>query len=597
MWRKIAADKKKIIYMICFLWLVIGDFIRGSQDGDKWAMSVNSIGFVMTVIILSHFSWKNENKKTYLMWSGIWLAGAALCYGVWYLNPSGVYRGQYITGALNVWCMGIIALKLWSERKRLLLKKERLSLLVVLWVLMSVLMLFSPYGSIWQIWFLFLFGAFYITPFTKEEYKSLWDGMANGIIFGFFCLQIYAYGFRPYDEVRYKGAFGNCNINALFYLVTYLMFLYRIHDYTLKSSQRKAQEKPITWSSRLEIVFYYVMAGGLLSFVLFTQTRTALLMGAVVTVLYGVLTVVIVYKEKLGRLLLFYILIGFCAIATFPAVYLTIRYLPTVLHRPVWYGGEYSVNKVHSFDEPDSWKYISLDEFLESAFGRLNYGGLLTGGLDETEEIQSDQNHDEQPESQSGEEIQSGEESQSGEKIQSGEEIQSEVSGPEEDNLPELLPDIDEPSVQPADTDNNTQQPQDTQYILGAEDASDSGKIRMEIYRLYFKNLNLRGHKLTDGFYQITEEYHAWHAQNVFLQMAYFYGIPAGLLNIVILMVIGFRSVSLVWKRRQSVEILPFLVWMLFVGYGMLECVWNPGQMILFLLFFVQKIFLMEKKA
>jgi len=47
----------------------------------------------------------------------------------------------------------------------------------------------------------------------------LWDGLANGIILGFFLIQIFAYGFRPYDEVRYKGAYSNCNVNSLMYLM------------------------------------------------------------------------------------------------------------------------------------------------------------------------------------------------------------------------------------------------------------------------------------------------------------------------------------------------------------------------------------------
>ena len=45
------------------------------------------------------------------------------------------------------------------------------------------------------------------------------DGMVDGTIISFFMLQIFAYGFRPYDVVRYIGAFSNSNITALHYLL------------------------------------------------------------------------------------------------------------------------------------------------------------------------------------------------------------------------------------------------------------------------------------------------------------------------------------------------------------------------------------------
>jgi len=129
------------------------------------------------------------------------------------------------------------------------------------------------------------------------------------------------------------------------------------------------------------------------------------------------------------------------------------------------------------------------------------------------------------------------------------------------------------------------------EYILSGEDTSNSSKIRKEIYLLYFKNLNFKGHILTDGYYQITPEYHAWHAQNVFLQIAYYYGIPSGILFFFLILAAGWLGVKgFLLNPIRYENLIPILVWLVFVVIGLLECVWNPGQLILTLLFLVQKI-------
>lgn len=66
------------------------------------------------------------------------------------------------------------------------------------------------------------------------------------------------------------------------------------------------------------------------------------------------------------------ILLSICIVLLFPVVYGCVRYLPTVLHHPVWFEGEYHEDySVHSYDPWNSDRYISFEEALENNVGRI----------------------------------------------------------------------------------------------------------------------------------------------------------------------------------------------------------------------------------
>lgn len=558
---KLITHKKDILYTACFLGLVLVDWARSNTPGNVWAVAVNCGGLLLGAMALANFSWGNKlGSRTlpncslvqrrgqarhmrvnlsarFLAGYGIaWLLGSVAGYILWLKAPGQIYQWQYITGALNAGWIGLLLLRILLDKVNALCSGQKIPLQLgivtvtaVVWALMTFFMMFSPSGRLWAVWYFGMFLVFYSMEFTEKERKSLWKGMANGIILGFFVLQVFAFGFRPYDDVRYRGAYINCNMNALFYLVTYAMVLYRLHDLKLRETERKAK--------LLCKALWYLLAGGLLGFIIFTLSRTAILAAAVVTAVYGMVTSLAVYKTGIGKILKQWLILGACFLISFPLVYLTIRYLPTVLHHPVWLVGEYAETKVHSFDPADSNKYVSIDEFLEEAFGRLNYRGIL-------------------------------------DKLGSvGSMTAYAKPGPAE----ELA------------AVNGTFGSQEPDPLLPAEEWGDSGKVRMAIYRDYWERLNLWGHSVEEGRIRITQGYYAWHAQNVFLQIAFFYGAPAGLLFTVLVALTGILAFKKALRGRESEAVLPMLVWLVFVAFGLLEVVWNPGQLVLFLFFFVQK--------
>ena len=77
---------------------------------------------------------------------------------------------------------------------------------------------------------------------------------------------------------------------------------------------------------------------------------------------------------------------------------------------------------------------------------------------------------------------------------------------------------------------------------IGPEGMDEALNIRLSIYAAYLRNLNWFGHPDAEGHYQFADiDYFSWHAQNVWLQMAFSYGIPSGILFL-ILTVLLFRK-------------------------------------------------------
>ncbi len=529
-----------ILCTLCFVCLALLDWVRGSQRGDYRLTAINLNGVFVAILMMSHLRWKGEPKRKYFIWTLLWLVCSVIGYPICCGDGGKIFPTQYGAAALSLWFVGCLGIRLWRDRGQVRKQKWGNPILWTIWLVMTVLMCCSRMGEIWPGWYAVIFGLFYLMPFSGTERSSLWSSLADGLILAFFGLQIWAYGFRPYDVVRYCGPYGDSITAALFYLVTYVALLYRSH--TLRW-QEQHMGIPVSGSRKIAKILLWLLAVGMWGFVLLTMTRTALLVMIGITLVYGIIEFCVIFPEGLGKLTLrgAAFLVGI--VLMFPGVYLTVRYLPTVLHHPVWFEGEYSVNKVHSYDPADSDKYVSMEEVLENLLGRMgvSLGELFRGSAQEEYLLLAS----------------------------------TEVTG-------QML------------QDNAREEEYE---LLTGEDTLNSGKIRLSIWQLYLQNLNWHGHELEEGYFPITADYHSWHAQNVFLQIAFYHGIIPGILFIVLIIGLGIRALQLAVRKRHCEDILPLLVGILFVGFGMLEIVWYPGQTVLFLMYLLPKIMIDDRRG
>lgn len=509
---------KYTLYFLCFVALNLIEFLRNTQPGNIWSAAANCTGLVMMVIIFSQLPIREFLRPVNYIYTFVCIAAMGIIYWHWMHHAGEYYFGQMVTAVMNIWWLGLVVPYLFRkviEEKKIPL---RIGALGWTWILFTIWSVISVAGRWWPIWFLLMFGSFYFIRFSKEDKAALVDAMIDGIIASFMVIQGYAFLFRPYDIVRYSGAFDNCNMMSLYYLVVYCMVLFKIHLLHV----RKAH---VGWK-----IFYLLGAGVLLGFQFLTICRTAWLDAAVVTFCYGLVVLRRAWGYRIGKVIARGCLLVLVMLITFPVVFLSVRWLPTIHPHPIWYEGEWNEKRVHSWDPADSEKYIELDEFLEAVMGRFY-----------------------------------------------------EITEYWDARNPFLLHAYANPIYREEDV---------------IPEPSHGTRVGRDVYfKVYWEHSTWLGHPKEDGHYFLEEsKVYMWHGQNLWIQIEYYFGYPAGVL-LAVLIVLTLRK-----ARRKAKEVetdalagIPFIICVAYFVFGITEVVWNPGQLILTLLFIVMHPQLTER--
>lgn len=567
----LSIGNRQLLYFLCFLAFELIDFLRNTQNGDIWSAAVGGTGLVMMVLIFSEYPLKEwhygKHTRVYMAIWTVCCLGIAGASALWQQHfILGIYKWTFFLGVWNVWWIFLVGQEIVKRLWKAGSLRAKPDLTGVLALVMAFLMTFSRSGRLWPVWFAAMFGMFYVTRFTREKLEQLFEAMVDATIVAFFVIQIYAYGFRPYDVIRYLGAYPNSNVASLHYLVVYTMVLCKLH-YLEKKNAKKG------WR-----IFFFLGAAGLLDFMFLTMGRTSWVTAIVITCFYGIFVIWKNWKKKFSGVIARGAALVAAFVVLFPVVFGTVRFLPAVLHHPVWYGGEYSIEKVHSFDPADSPKYIEMDEFLEAVFGRI-VGTFYKGD-------------------EAGEASVAGNSTDNVVTVEAGTAGGNAGAGSADNTVAENTEDGENADRENAEPDNvNSAVAVDvsqTSYEIiekiGPEGMDEALNIRLSIYAAYLRDLNWFGHPDAEGHYQFTDiDYFSWHAQNVWLQMAFSYGIPSGILFL-ILTVLLFRKNFGILKNAENVpyKIIPFFICLLFFVYGLMELDWNVGQYPLILLFITQ---------
>lgn len=506
---------KQFLYTICFIVFMVIDWTRGSQVGSTWAWTVNMTGVAMAGILFSAYPAGDFRKPVYLIYSVICTIAMPASYYWWNYHQEVIYRDKLLTGVLNVWFLGILAIKMFLDVVVYKTKKLHFSKVEILAGIMLLWMLFSVNEDVWPGWYLVMFGLFYHTEFSREDLEGLRKGMLNGIIAAFFLLQGAAFVFRPFDDPqhRYCGIYANCNINAMFYGIVWIALLMKLF-YIRKNHDKRWKE-----------ICCFILIGILTAFSILTISKTAWISMAATGVFYVIFADFHYLECKAGKVLVKLVLYMAVVLVCIPVTYGAVRYLPSVFHHPVWYEGEYSEARVHSWDSWDSEKYVSWEEvsagiterikpYIDVVFGKYR-GGMITVQAADTVTIV-------------------------GKSYEKDSEILQEFSS-----------------------------------VLG----------RIGYWEYYLKNGNLSGHLSSEG-HDIGFGFYVWHAQNMFVQFWYYYGIPSAVLFLIVLAGLIFGSIKEVIHKNENA--MCCLLYLVFFGlFGLFEATWYPGQMILLLAFFV----------
>ena len=493
------------LYVVCALMLGLIDQRRGSAIGDVQMTFGNLLGLVLAAMVIPSLDRKRFLCKVYAMAIPIDLTvTVVLCVlGSYFFD----YQNVWISGVLNFTVWMILWVYIICNRTELQIKDKLKEPFALALMVLLVLMQISRRGGVLPAWFLMIFVGFYLL-LDRDEIPEILNSMVNGIILWFCLQQIIAFGFRPYDYVRYRGMYSGETQNGMHYMYVFTALC-------LKYVMLKKKE-----SNKLLKTLCFVMITALFSFTLFSGTKSALLGEFVVLLMVAIImlvTKVDIWYRLAGKAVLFAI----CFVVMVPAVYGAVRYLPTILHHPVWFEGEYvEGGSVCSFDNWDSPKYITFQQATESNIGRIT----TLFGLDYKE-------------------ISNWVETHFGA-------IRAEAA------------ELGEPGSSP-----------ENPYALTSEEYSGPDIARMTIWKWYAARLNLYGHA-GGGFWYDKGTYFE-QAHNMLLQMAYDYGIPVGIL---FLLICVYSLLSILryheWEDiMMRVFLLPVFV------FGMFDMVLVYGEM------------------
>ncbi len=275
--------------------------------------------------------------------------------------------------------------------------------------------------------------------------------------------------------------------------------------------------------------FSCLFAASMYGFCVFTGSKTAILAMLVVTFPFSLL-MLRYYKRGVISFAKCWLLLGFVGIISVPIIYIAIRYMPTLHLHPIYFEGEYSTSKIQPGEPKDSEKYITFELAMEENVGRVFY------------------------------------------------------------KFPKLREQIDSfmtLKVHAAELDVK----QELEYIFTDEEVDagiDPVEMRREIRKYYFDRLNWTGHTNDyDGAPVYTGNIEP-HSHNVFIQMAFLYGIPAGIMFM--FMVLAFVPVCIrLLKTGDDFRVCVISCFVIsFVIFGFFEIDWMCGQLpftMLFLLF------------
>ncbi len=527
---------KRLIYMcggvsLCYIDQMIGSATGYIQYGYK-----NYTGIIIGIFILSSYSLKDFVKLPYFIW--------IITFFLLREMAADFFKG-FLDNDLNIqtnlWGIGlygIIFIRMFYlyvvERKCPKINWFFLSSGIFMMLGMTIIRMDYE----WPKCLLGAFVCFFLTEFKEKDLNNLFSGMLSGIILGFILIQGQAWMYRPFDFFRYLGMYSHANTNALMYLFAYCAVLAKWYLMKLKRNCVFLR------------VPYILLAGLIISTMLYTGSRSGFIAAAVLTLVFLIFQLLSRKYFGIIDFVLDAALLGISiTICVLPAFWL-IRYVPMRVNEPIYFESDNESEKVQKNEAHDSEKYIEFDEASAVMFDRYLWF------LKEEDQVNVEQWIRNIPERMR-------------EKLQ----LILRVDAAEFSNMP-------------GDSAENP--------LQWREEREEYYDVRLEIYDYFLKKLKWIAEEDTVQGVWLTKWNFASHCHNVFLQIAYDFGLIIGFwfIGIVMLMYICFfigliRRRSGPWYFRLYVATSYTT---LFVVFGMFECVWIYGQLPFTLFFMMQYI-------
>ena len=536
-------NANRILTALAFICLMYIDKVVGTESQYIWLITNNFVGVVFAILVIHAFSFKSFLKPFYISWSILGVFGIIGGIAFWYTHQVGHLFAYWATVPLNIW---ILCLVVFKYIERLFIRKD-IKIVISKWeyafIVCMLLMLLSASNSAWPLYYLLIFELFWHAPFSEKGRAEAFEGMLEGLIFGFVLLTIYAFLYTPYTQARYRGAYWNSNRNACMYMLAYVAILTKLYMAKKNNGSRKA------WLGILSIVS--------VGLTVYTGCRTAILGLIFITLFYGIEIEHRLLNIKWSKLFIN----GFCFLASIiiaiPLLYFPMRYIQEAK------GKLGAVVKTILAGTEETYRlygesYVSFDEAVGSALFRITSSDVES----------SSEKMEELPRETETQNIESGD-------VRDYYTIRySYANYPERGNYSFMVP---------------------KRFYTGVVSLNH----RINIFLVLLHNLNLTGHMDDEMSIDIisdvpgAETFRLNNAQNFILHYLYSYGILVGALFLI--MIIVEEAALIRSARKQQTEGIAFIMFsFVYLIMGLMEVVWIPGQLVLILLF-VAPFFILSK--
>lgn len=418
----------------------------------------------------------------------------------------------------------------------------------------------------WPVYLVCAFVLFYVNMAAWEGKASLLRNICNGILLHFGVMVLYCLLHRPYmffQYYRYPFIFHTVTMSAVYLALVVGAAFVKFLDAYRRDCRFGAVYK--------ELFLFGVSA----VYLLLTLSRTGYLAVLVMAVIMIPVTCFSM-KKRWRSMLRSGAMMLLAAVVCFPTVFTAQRMVPAVIARPEMHEiEELPVEIVHGRDM-DSYYYITIQRFIQVF-------QMKVLGIPEVESLRAIYMV-----ADAGEECADGFVTADGEGIllaSAGNAGAGIRNMPADGRIAVEEGAIDIVSAEMQAEDNEEPEEEDS-YTNG----------RLEIFRLYYNNLNKIGHD-DMGIMEPNGHYNV-HAHNIYLQVAYDHGIYVGV--IFILLGAGTLVQAAVYYHRRKEDrvcaALPLALLILFAVAGLTEWIFHPCSSIAFCLLLTMAPLLIDRK-
>ena len=419
------------------------------------------------------------------------------------------------------------------------IKKYKLrTIYFALWILFSILMYMNRFEKVWVFTATLPFLAVFFIKMPGAAQSRFLINFTNGILVSFGLVMLFCLHHRPHHYwmlYRYGGIFHTVACTGMYLAVVFGAAFAKLYG--------KLRDKKNMF---LRCFFEYLVTACVVGCILLTMSRTAFLTTSVTVVAIMALTAVAHHKHA-KRILSELGVFALVCLLNFPMVYTTIRMVPAVVGDPIRYDIEFQDEDfmVYKGDPIDSDKYMTVRRFFNTLFGRFQ----TEEAKEETAQIQKETQQ---------------------------EEVLLAYTG---DNFKNMGI-----STVSADSDED---------IESEEEKKDISNGRFRIFQDYIGEISIKGHPKMGPLDEKGSEYA--HAHNSYLQVAYNFGMIAGVVFLVLCGLTLWEAVRLFIRdgRKYSILLVPFALVVVFGFVSLTEWAYHPCIPAGFC-FILMKVFLMK---